>query len=107
MSLKIAFQVGPHEQELRLKIEIFDNDYNSADQLLGVTHLRSPLARNIPIAVAICASGLKLLLTGGDSYDWIILQLETIGGCRHPGYTPQNWWDWKWKGANYYAHHLA
>jgi len=32
-------EVGPHEQELRLKFEIFDNDYNSADQLLGVTHL--------------------------------------------------------------------
>merc|ERR1711971_411264 len=32
-------EVGPHEQDLRLKFEIFDNDYNSADQLLGVTHL--------------------------------------------------------------------
>jgi len=32
-------EVGSHEQELRLKLEIFDNDYNSADQLLGVTHL--------------------------------------------------------------------
>merc|ERR1711971_1109679 len=34
-----SFQVGPHEQDLRLKFEIYDNDYNSADQLLGVTHL--------------------------------------------------------------------
>merc|ERR1712172_412473 len=32
-------EVGPHEQDLRLKFEIYDNDYNSADQLLGVTHL--------------------------------------------------------------------
>merc|ERR1712010_100718 len=32
-------EVGSHEQELRLKLEIFDNDYNSADQLLGGTHL--------------------------------------------------------------------
>jgi len=32
-------EIGPHEQDLRLKIEIFDDDFNSEDQLLGVTHL--------------------------------------------------------------------
>ena len=35
-----VIQIGSHEQDLRLKIEIFDDDFNSEDQLLGVTHLR-------------------------------------------------------------------
>ena len=55
--LKITFQVGPHEQELRLKIEIYDNDYNSADQLLGVTHLRfKALAYQIHVTVIIAST---------------------------------------------------
>jgi len=61
-------EVGPHEQELRLKIEIFDNDYNSADQLLGVTHLSLKQLE----AAATLGTSLKIGGTGNGKVHIII-----------------------------------
>jgi len=58
-------EVGPHEQELRLKIEIFDNDFNSADQLLGVTHLSLKQLE----AAATLGTSLKIGGTGNGKLD--------------------------------------
>jgi len=32
-------ELSQHDLDLRLKVEVFDNDYGSSDQLLGVAHL--------------------------------------------------------------------